>query len=212
MAGFSNDPGVAADRADASRGAPDGRAPGEAVGTPAAAVRSSDVAWPTNLDAEARLRELASALLAKERVDHTLQTTALLHELWLRMAAARTLRFESERAMQAWAAEAMRCILVDHARRRNAQKRGAGVARADVDAVNPPAPGTEDEVDFEALDAALRELEAADPRGARVVVLRYFGRMSVEQVAECLGVSQRTVGTDFALARGWLRGRLQGVL
>jgi RNA polymerase sigma factor (TIGR02999 family) len=152
-----------------------------------------------------QLRELAARQLRKERGGHTLQATALVHEAFLKLQHQHEAEFESRSHMLAVAAMAMRRILVDHAERRRSQKRGGGAARGEFEhALEVPAPDTADPVDLIALDEALRALAALDERKARVVELRWFAGLSVEEVAEVLGSSPATVKRDWEFARVWL--------
>jgi RNA polymerase sigma factor (TIGR02999 family) len=155
----------------------------------------------------AELRALASYFLQRERAGHTLQPTALVHEAYLKLADKTRINWRSKAHFVAVAAEAMRRVLVDHARSFRADKRGGGRARIPLEA-GILAPGTE--VDLLALDDAINKLAALDARHARVVELRFFGGLSVEQAAEVLGVSTRTVEADWSLARAWLRQEIGG--
>ncbi len=145
------------------------------------------------------LAALARHLFAGERVDHTLQPTALVNELWLRLLADSTVQIRSRVEFLAWASRAMRHLLVDHARRKGAQKRGGGATHIPL-ADAPGRPG----VDLLELDEALNLLEQRHARSARVVEMRFFGGMTDAEVAERLGVSDRTVRADWTLARAWL--------
>jgi RNA polymerase sigma factor (TIGR02999 family) len=149
------------------------------------------------------LREMAHRQLAREPAGHTLQTTALVHEAWVRLAAGSEVGRRGRTYFFAAAARAMRQVLVDHARRRGAGKRGHGEAAVALDDVQIAAVDS-----FAAelidLDVALEKLAKLEPRHARVVECRYFGGLSVEETAEALGVSPRTVKSDWALARAWL--------
>jgi len=148
------------------------------------------------------LRRRAGAYLRQEREDHTLQPTALVHEVCLRLIGATSLNWESRSHFFAVAANMMRRILVDHARQRLAQRRGGGLRTVALDeaAVPEAAPG----VDLLALDAALGRLAELDGRQSRVVELRYFGGLTVDETARVLGVSTPTVKRDWATARAWL--------
>jgi RNA polymerase sigma-70 factor (ECF subfamily) len=148
------------------------------------------------------LRSLADRHLRNERAGHTLQPTALVNEAYLRLAAVRGGGFENRAHFFAAAATAMRRILVDHARRRGRQKRGADVTIVDLD-VDLVA-GIDPRVDLLALDDALDRLTAVSPVKGKVVELRYFGGLSVEQTAEFLGISPATVKRHWAFARVWL--------
>lgn len=147
----------------------------------------------------AELRKLAAGQLAGERGGHTLDATALVHEAFLKLGGERS--FASPGDYLRAAAQAMRRILVDHARARNAAKRGGGT-RVEFDSNHPGAvaPST----DFEALDEALTKLAADKPQVAELVQLRYFGGLTLEQSAAALGISPRTADTWWSYARAWL--------
>lgn len=156
------------------------------------------------------LRSLARAHLAGERAGHTLQPTALVHEAYLRLVGGtggEEREYNGRQHFFATAATAMRRILVDHARERNAQKRGGGrrVDLSDRDAVV-----VDSDLDLVGLDDALKKLEAVDPRRARVVTFRYFGGLTVEETAAVLDVSPATVKNDWAFARAWLLREMAG--
>lgn len=151
------------------------------------------------------LRRLASYYLRTERSGHTLQTTALVHEAYLRLADRPRVSLEGRDQFMAVAAQAMRRILVDHARRRRSRKRSQPPSEelpdATVMALDQPA-------DLLDLDRALEELTQLDERQGRVVELRYFGGLSIEEVSRVLGVTSRTVKRDWRSARAWLFERL----
>jgi RNA polymerase sigma-70 factor, ECF subfamily len=154
------------------------------------------------------LCELARRQLARERPGHTLQTTALVHEAYLKLADDSGVARRGRAYFFAAAARAMRQVLVDHARKRSAEKRGGS---AEVVTLEDDAAGTEAfAADLLDLDDALRALAEANQRHARVVECRFFGGMSVEDTAAALGVSPRTVKNDWALARAWLYDALRG--
>jgi RNA polymerase sigma factor (TIGR02999 family) len=148
------------------------------------------------------LRSIARSLMARERSDHILQPTALVHEAYVRVLGTTETRWESRAHFFGAAAEAMRRILVDHARRRVSRKRGGDLRRVELG--DPAAPGTEPE-DLLALHQALDRLEARDASMARVVKLRYFAGLGVEETAEVLDVSPRSVNRAWTAARAWLR-------
>jgi RNA polymerase sigma factor (TIGR02999 family) len=153
------------------------------------------------------LRKLADHYLRQERPDHTLQPTALVHEAYLRLAGIRDMELRSRAHFYGAAAQVMRRVLVDHARQRRALKRG-GPAPDLVpfdEAIDTPIDGG---TDFVALDEALDALEAIAPERARVVELRYFGGLSIEETADYLGVAPATVKRHWAFARAWLFKRL----
>ena len=158
------------------------------------------------------LRELAAALLRRERRDHTLQPTALVHEAYLRLGERLGPSWREqhgESAFRALAATAMRRILVDHARAHAADKRGGGWLRVELPEATVEAP---EPVELLALHEALEALAALDPRKARVVELRFFGGLTGDEVAEALGVARSTSEADWFMARAWLRQRLAGTV
>jgi len=149
----------------------------------------------------AELRRQARRYMRGERADHTLQPTALAHEAYLRLAGRE--RVWADRAhFFAVAARAMRQVLVDHARRRRAAKRDGLQLEAPEDVRNEP-------VDLLDLDAALAELAQLDPKQVEVVEMRFFAGLSVEETAEALGLSPRTVKREWSTARAWLKHRLR---
>lgn len=151
----------------------------------------------------AELRRLAHRYLARERPGHTLQATALVHEVYLRLIPQNRATWEDRARFVGIAAHVMRQILVEHARSRNRLKRGGEYERRPLD--EQTARTDADAARWEVLDQALDRLAALDPRQARVVELRYFGGMTVEEVAKVLGVSPKTVKRDWSVARAWLR-------
>ena len=171
-------------------------------------------AW-TNRDPGARdrlvpivyeeLRRLAHHYMRGEREGHTLQTTALVNEAYLRLVGIDGLRWRDRAHFFAMAATLMRRVLVDHARQRGREKRGGGVSVVSLDE-NAVAPRPE--VDVVALDEALERLAAADPQQSRVVELRFFAGLSVEETAVALGISPATVKRDWATAKLWLYNEL----
>jgi RNA polymerase sigma factor (TIGR02999 family) len=148
------------------------------------------------------LHRLAKGYMKKERPDHTLQTTALIHEAWMRLVDARSLDWKNRAHFFAISARLMRRILVDHARARNVVKRGGEAQRVPVE--DAALFGPERTPDLVALDDALQALAAFDPRKSEVIELRFFGGLSVEETAQVLGVSADTVLRDWRLARSWL--------
>jgi RNA polymerase sigma factor (TIGR02999 family) len=150
-----------------------------------------------------QLRGMAHRQLRLENVGHTLGTTALVHEAYLRLVDQRQSRFKDRAHFFAIAATAMRRILVDHARRHGALKRGAGARRVPLESVDLLT--TDDRADLlVSLDAALVRLAGLDSRQAKVVEYRFFGGLTEDETAEALGVSARTVKRDWAKARSWL--------
>jgi RNA polymerase sigma factor (TIGR02999 family) len=161
----------------------------------------------------AELHRLASRALARERPDHTLQPTALVHEAFLRLHGGRPAACRDRLHFLTLAARLMRRILVDHARSLHAARRGAGAVRLSLDGIAELAagvPAAGGAADLAALDDALGELAAHDARKAQVVELRFFGGLSVEETAAALGVSAPTVILDTRLARAFLFDRLSG--
>jgi len=152
------------------------------------------------------LRELAGAYLRRERAAHTLQPTALAHEAYLRLVDATKIEWRDRAQLLAIAARAMRQILIDHARRRAALKRGGGRDRVTLS--DTPGILGDDPLDLLELDAALEDLAAVDPRKGRVVELRFFAGLTLKEVAEAVGISLTTAEDDWYFARAWLRGRL----
>jgi RNA polymerase sigma factor (TIGR02999 family) len=155
------------------------------------------------------LRALAARHLAGERSGHTLQTTALVHEAYLRLAGQQHADWKNRAHFFGAVSTIMRRILVDHARRRARDKRGGGEAVVPIDQTNEPAaPARDDGVDVEALDDALHRLATLDQRQARIVEMRYFSGMTVEEIAEALAISTGTVKRDWTVARAWLFAEL----
>ena len=143
-----------------------------------------------------------------EQAGHTLQTTALVNEAYVRLVDADNVRWEDRTHFFAISATVMRRILVDFARARRAKKREAILLKAPVDLERLQVAAPQPDADIVALDDALQSLAVFDPRGARVVELRYFGGLTGEESAEVLGVSPKTVKRDWAAARAWLMGEL----
>jgi RNA polymerase sigma factor (TIGR02999 family) len=153
------------------------------------------------------LRRMARRYMAQERPGHTLQTTALVHEAYVRLVDSAQASFEDRAHFLAVCAQVMRRILVDWARSRQAQKRGGKVVPLELE--EALVVGEERGRDLVALDDALMALTAQDARKGQVVELRFFGGLSVEETAEVLKVSKETVMRDWKLARSWLRRELQ---
>lgn len=148
------------------------------------------------------LRTLARYQLQKGRRDHTLQSTALVHEVYLRLAEQQGLQIQNRSHFLAIAAQLMRWILVDYERKRRAGKRGGGATRLTLD--EGLAAAQEKEVDLLALDEALTRLAKLDPQQSRIIELRYFGGLSIADTSEFLGVSEATVKRSWSSARAWL--------
>lgn len=168
----------------------------------------------------AELRSMAAAHLGNERAGHTLQPTALVNEAFMKLASGGSVPPTGKAHFLAVASRAMRQILTDHARGRNRRKRGGG---PDGKAAQPRLPfdeahcvpdsgsgSTSAWMDLEALDNALQALAIEHPRAAQVVELRYFGGLTEPEAATVLGISLRSASVDWALARGWLKRRLEG--
>lgn len=153
------------------------------------------------------LRRQAARQLRSERAGHTLQPTALVHEVYLRLAQPRRVPWQSRAEFFAAAAQAMRRILVDHARKRAAAKRAGNWTRVKLD--DEVAIEGKNELDLLSLDDALDRLAELDPRHARIVELRFFGGLSVAETASVLKISTATVKRDWSLARAWLHRRLE---
>lgn len=158
------------------------------------------------------LKSVAHRRLAAEPAGHTLDTTALVHETYLKLVEQDRVEWQSRAHFFAIAARAMRRILVDYARKRNAEKRGGGAEKISLEELpGLPAPGTvaeDDAVVLVALDEALDRLEDFNARGADVVMYRYFGGLTHRETAEVLGVSEITVRRAWTAARAWLRREL----
>jgi RNA polymerase sigma-70 factor, ECF subfamily len=158
------------------------------------------------------LKALAASHLKKESPTHTLQPTALAHEAFMVLIDQSRVDWKGRSHFLAIASQAMRRILIDHARGRDRQKRGGGWKRVAIqDGGEPAAAAPASDIDIEALDDALSKLADVDERQARIVEMRYLGGMTVEEVAEALGVSKRTVEGDWTMARAWLRKELAGL-
>lgn len=153
------------------------------------------------------LRLMAKRYMNSQPSGHTLQTTALIHEAYLKLANNKEKRWQNRAHFFAVAANAMRHILVDHARARQADKRSGGFQFLELD--KAPLVSTERATEIVLLDAAIEKLSAADERKGRVVELRYFGGLSIEETAEVLKVSPETVGRDWRFAKSWLMRELE---
>jgi len=153
-------------------------------------------------------RRVAARQLRAERPHHTLNPTALVHEMYLRLIDQRRANWQNRAQFFGIVARTMRRVLVDHARARNARKRGAGQTLLSIDDAlsAPDGPRT---ADIDAIDQALRRLARLDPEQERIVELRFFAGLTVEETAHVLGISARTVKREWALARAWLFRELQ---
>ena len=153
------------------------------------------------------LHALAGKRMAAERPDHTLQTTALVHEAYLRLVGAQQTTWKGKGQFCLAAAEAMRRILIEHARKRGRVKRGGNPTRVSLDIDHLAREAQPEEI--ESVDAAIQRLERKDPRMGKIVRLRFFVGLSVDEVAAALGLSDRTVRREWALARAWLYRELK---
>ncbi len=161
--------------------------------------RAADRLLPLVYD---ELRLIARNHLAHERPDHTLQATALVHEAYLRLVDSDSIRARSRAHFFALAAQAIRRILVDHARHANSIRKGGGVQRISLDQ-SPPVT-VDSNVDMLELDDAMHKLAEVEPRYAQIIELRFFGGMRFGEIAELLDVSQRTIEREWRTARAWL--------
>ena len=173
-----------------------------------------DALWPLVYD---DLRALARRQLARERSDHTLQRTALVNEAFIRLAGQNSAQWLNREQFLSLASRIMRRVLVDYARQRNAQRRGDGakkvslddtLASLEVEQAQALATFADDEVDVLAIDSALTRLEQLDAPQSRIVELRYFGGLTLEETASVVGLSLATVKREWAMARAWLRREL----
>lgn len=170
-------------------------------------ARASDQLLPLVYD---ELRRLAAARMSQEAAGHTLQPTALVHEVWLRLAGGQNQSWQNRAHFFAASAEAMRRILIERARRKSRLKRGGGqellnVAELDVIAAMP-----DDKILL--VDEALEQFKLEDPEKAKIVMLKFFAGLTNEQVAEILQVNERTVRRQWDFARAWLFDRIRGEL
>jgi RNA polymerase sigma-70 factor (ECF subfamily) len=162
------------------------------------------------------LRRIAARHMRRERAEHSLQPTALVNEAYVRLLGQRAQSWQNRAHFFAYAAGVMREILIDHARRRRAVKRGRGQPLARLDHQEPGKPLvaaavlTDDQFEYLiAIDEALSQLTALDPRQTRIVELRFFAGMTSSEIAEVLDISERTVDREWAAARAWLYTRLR---
>ncbi|MEZ5967433.1 MAG: sigma-70 family RNA polymerase sigma factor [Planctomycetota bacterium] len=154
-----------------------------------------------------QLKAQARRYLERERSDHTLQATALVNEAYLRLIDQSKVKWQNRTHFFAVCAQIMRRILVDHARNRRAQKRGGSAKKVDFDDLSGLL--SDKQVDIVALDDALHELAKIDKRQARIVELRFFGGLSIEEAAEVEGVSRATANREWAMARAWLHMQME---
>lgn len=176
-----------------------------------------DDLWPLVYD---ELRTLARRQLARERGDHTLQSTALVNEAFLRLSGQRAVDWQNREQFLSLAAKIMRRVLVDYARRRNAQRRNRGreqlslhdtQAALAVEEAQAVAAFEDERIDVEAVDTALNRLEELDAQQSQIVELRYFGGLTLEETATVTGISLASVKREWAMARAWLRRELSAV-
>lgn len=203
------------DASMASRSEPEGRPGGEhaEVTRLLAALSEGDVEATERLAERlhAELRRLAAANLRGERADHTLQPTALVNEAWIRLIGQDEVTWQNRAHFLGIAAMAMRRVLVEHARRRQRDKRGGGARREPLhtDVPDPSGDGGGRSLDLLALDAGLEQLQAHSARAARVIELRFFAGLTEEESAEVLGVTRATVARDWRAARAWLQAYVE---
>ena len=152
------------------------------------------------------LRAIAQSHLRRERSMHTLQRTALVHEAFLRLVDQKSVDWRSRAQFFGLASQMMRRILVDHARRRGAAKRGSDPVRVDLEELSGAADA---DLDFAEFDRLLQRFETLEPRSGRLVELRFFGGLSIEEAAAVLDISAATAKRDWAIARAWLQRELQ---
>lgn len=153
------------------------------------------------------LRRLAQHYLQQERSDHTLQATALVHEAYLKLFDAKNVQWQNRAHFFGAAAQTMRHILVDMARQRRAAKRGGGNKLSLDEAISVP--GEQEDVNLVALDEALTRLAELDSQQSKIIELRYFGGLTIEETAEVLNLSPATIKREWAMARAWLHRELQ---
>lgn len=154
------------------------------------------------------LRKIAARYMRAEDVSHTLQPTALVHEAYMRLVDQRDVEWQNRAHFFGVAAQLMRRLLVDHARGRNRQKRGGGLQVVPLEDHDVAGPAPDGGLDLVELDGALDRLAELSPQQGRIVELRYFGGLSIEETAEVLGVSTMTVKRGWAMARAWLHREL----
>jgi RNA polymerase sigma factor (TIGR02999 family) len=148
------------------------------------------------------LRKLAVARMAHEAAGQTLQPTALVHEAWLRLVSGASHTWHGRAHFFGAAAEAMRRILIENARKKSRLKRGGGLARLDIDSMDLAEATPDDKILL--IDEALEKLQAEDPERAKVVVMKFFAGLTNQEVAESLGVTERTVERQWAYAKAWI--------
>ena len=155
----------------------------------------------------AELRKLAAARMAQESSGHTLQPTALVHEAWLRLAGDSQRQWQNRAHFFGAAAEAMRRILIENARRKSRLKRGGDQVRVDIDDLDLAATTPDDRVLL--IDEALEQFKTEDPERAKIVLLKFFGGLTNQEVAESMDVNERTVERQWAFAKAWLYEKIK---
>ncbi len=155
----------------------------------------------------AELKRLAGSYMRRERADHTLQATALVHEAYLKLVEQRSVDWQSRAHFFGIAAQVMRRLLVDHARGHLREKRGGGQDVVPLDEALVFVP--EKSLELAKLDDSLKRLTKIDPRQGQIVELRFFGGLTVEETAEFLGISPKTVKRDWSMAKAWLHGDMK---
>jgi RNA polymerase sigma factor (TIGR02999 family) len=148
------------------------------------------------------LRRLAAARMAQEQPGQTLQATAIVHEAWLRLVGDGERTWQNRAHFFGAAAEAMRRILIENARRKSALKRGGGLARVDIESLDLAAAAPDDKILL--INEALEKLQMEDPEKARIVVMKFFGGLTNQEVAEALSVTERTIERQWAFAKAWM--------
>ena len=169
------------------------------AGKPGAANRLMELVY-------GELHQLAVRQMRRERGDHTLQPTALVHEAYLRLCGSEPIDWQNRAHFFAVAAQQLRRVLVDHARRTQSEKRGGGQIKLSLDEADGPAANSSERI--LGVDQALARLEALDERAAKVIELRFFGGLSEKEAAETLGISLATLKRDWDFARTWLASQL----
>ena len=154
------------------------------------------------------LRRLAGGYMGRERAGHTLQATAIVHEAYMRLAEQHAVQWADRTQFFALASQMIRRILVDHARGRNTEKRGAGAGNQPITLHEPAVDASADPIDLLALDEALGRLADIDPQQTQIVELRYFGGLTVDEIARVLDKGKRSIDRDWACAKAWLHREL----
>jgi RNA polymerase sigma factor (TIGR02999 family) len=148
------------------------------------------------------LRHLAAVRLAQEQPGQTLQATAIVHEAWLRLVGEGERTWQNRAHFFGAAAEAMRRILIENARRKSTLKRGGGLARVEIEGMDLATAAPDDKILL--IDEALEKLQTEDPQKARIVVMKFFGGLTNQEVAQAMGVTERTVERQWAFAKAWM--------